>query len=103
MKLFVGNGPQYCLHGMWATPAPPVGGHCSILNSFVNKGLINVGFVTTKNATIFLPFFPPSSPLFLSFSFLLYNCDSLLSIDSYYRVLALFPMLYNTSLSSSDT
>ena len=37
-KLFVGNAPQYCLHGMWATtPAPPVGAHCSILNSFAPK------------------------------------------------------------------
>jgi len=71
------------------------------LISFAKKGLINVGFVTSKNAIIFLPFFPPSCPIFLSFSFLLYNCESLLSIYSYYRVLALFAMLYNISWGSS--
>ena len=43
------------------------------LNSFAKKGLINVGFVTSKNTIIFVPFFPPSSPFCLSFSFLLYN------------------------------
>ena len=56
------------------SPCLAFGRDCSILNSLVKTGLINIGFVTSKNTIIFLPFFPPSSPLFLSFSFLLYNC-----------------------------
>ena len=37
-KSLRGQWPQYCLQGMWATPpAPPVGAHCSILNSFPPK------------------------------------------------------------------
>ena len=45
------------------------------LNSFAKRGLINVSFVPSQNTIIFLPFFPPSSPLFLSLSFLLGNCE----------------------------
>ena len=37
------------------------------LNSFAKRGLINVGFVPSKNTIIFLPFFPPSSPPFIPF------------------------------------
>ena len=38
IKVFVGNAPQYCLHGMWATPpASPVGAHCRIINYFAPK------------------------------------------------------------------
>ena len=37
-KSLRGQCPQYCLQEMWATPpAPPVGAHCSILNSFPPK------------------------------------------------------------------
>jgi len=56
----MGNAPQYCLHWMWATPsAPPVEGHCYILNSLAKKVLIIIGFVTSKNHHYF-PCFPPS-------------------------------------------
>ena len=56
----MGNAPQYCLHWMWATPsAPPVEGHCYILNSLAKKVLIIIGFVTSRNHHYF-PCFPPS-------------------------------------------
>ena len=65
----MGNAPQYCLHWMWATPsAPPVEGHCYILNSLAKKVLIIIGFVTSKNHHYF-PCFPPSFLPPLSFLF----------------------------------
>ena len=72
------------------------------LNSFAKKGLINVGFVTSKNTIIFLlssllP--PPSFFPFLSYYTIVKVCFPLIVIT----VLALFTMLYNTSLSSSYT
>ena len=71
IKLFMGNAPQYCLHWMWATPsAPPVEGHCYILNSLAKKVLIIIGFVTSKNHHYF-PCFPPSFLPALSFLFFL--------------------------------
>lgn len=57
----------------------------------------------SKNTIIFLPFFPPSSPLFPSLSFGLDNCERWLSVYSSYRALALFPMMYSPSLGSSST